>query len=73
MATKKIGPININISSGSNGTDGAVSVTFGIDELGVTGGETVALSGAEVDALVVSARAAIVAKLSEGGHTVEDA
>ena len=52
MATKKIGPIQISVSSGSSGTNGTVSATFGIDELGVTGTETVALSGAEVDALV---------------------
>ena len=71
MAVKKVNQIHISISELPEGTSGSVNADFTVVDLGASGRVSLSLDSAVIDPVITAAKAALKAKLEEGGHTTE--
>ena len=72
MATKNLNRVIIQLIEGDDGGPRLEAIgSYSIEEL--TGSKTVTLSESDCSAVLAAGRAALVAALEDGGHTVVDA
>ena len=71
MALKSVTEITINISEVDGITGGQATALFKVADVGLNGSEFIEFEASDTAAIIAAAKAALKAKLEEGGHTTE--
>ena len=71
MALKSVKKINIQISDVAGVVGGQATALFHVADVGVGGSVSIELGDSDTAAIIAAAKAALKAKLEEGGHTTE--
>jgi len=71
MALKSVTEVNIQISDVSGVVGGQATALFRVEDVGLSGSEFIEFEASDTAAIIAAAKAALKAKLEEGGHTTE--
>ena len=71
MALKSVTQVNIQISDVDGVAGGQATALFKVADVGLSGSEFIEFEASDTAAIIAAAKAALKAKLEEGGHTTE--
>ena len=71
MALKSVTEITISISEVDGIAGGQATALFRVNDVGLNGSDFIEFETSDTAAIIAAAKAALKAKLEEGGHTTE--